>query len=931
MSARPGRVATALLAALTAVVPSAGAGAASRPSGLGAPSALTVDDLAAPVGLGLTDVYFGWHDNDRRQDASQTSYRIVVSAPSLAGPNRGGSTTVWDSGRVASAEQAFVPYAGPPLKPDTTYSWTVQTWDRDGQPSPTSARATFDTGLRDQDWHADWIKRLTVEPQDTPDTFAYQSAFGVWEVKDEYSYVRKETQLAPSPIVRARAYVSADHSYELYVNGTMAAKGQAYNYPDSQYYETTDITSLVHAGQDNAFGLIYNWEGPGKGRPPGEPGVIAQISILHADGSSDRISTDGTWRVLAGAWLPGTQRDQEGDPVDYTENINGLLEPVGWDRPGFDDRPWTPATVIGPHPTAPWTHLVPVRTRLVYEPVHPVSLTKLASGSYVADFGKVYAAIPSVTFRQGLPGRLITMHGGYLLDPSGQASTTHGTQHTDMSYSYILRGGTETFRSFDYLGFRYFQIDNPGVLLTTADVVALTRHDAVPDEHAATFSSSDPTVDAEFQLGRHSALYSMQEQFVDTPTREKGSWLWDGRNGSLTAMDAFGEQNLARKDLLEFAQSQARFWPSGAINKIYPTALGALDIPEFTEIYPEWVWQYWIHTGDRAFLTEVYPVVSRVSDFIHRAINSRTGLVTDLQGTSNFPLYSTDTVLNVLAANVFQRVGDMATALGRPASESATQAQRRAALVAAINTRLERADGRYIDGISGSGVAATSEGQTANAFALEFGVVPAAQVAGVGAYVASLGMATPPMSAGDMLEGLAAAGRTADIVRILTSRGTPGWANVLARGGTFTWEVWQPSDANGDSMSHGWGSNVLVEIQQWLLGVRPTGPGFETFDVSPPTSGLMHATGTVPTPRGTVTVTWERAAPDGPVTTMDIVVPPNAIATVTLPGLDPQSVTEAWVPVHQAAGVTVGPTSAGASVLRVGSGSYALSGSPTRS
>jgi len=236
--------------------------------------------------------------------------------------------------------------------------------------------------------------------------------------------------------------------------------------------------------------------------------------------------------------------------------------------------------VIGPHPTAPWTHLVSVRTRIVYEPVHAVSVSHLASGAVVADFGKVYAAIPSVTFSHGRLDRRVTMHAGYLLDPSGHVSTTMGTQHTNMSYSYVERGGgRETFRPFDYLGFRYLQIDNPDETLTTKDIIALTRHDVVPDENAGTFTSSNKTVDAVLDLGRHSALFTMQEQFVDTPTREKGPWLGDGENESETAMDAFGDTNLTRKDLLEFAQSQARFWPNGAINKIYPTALGAQEIP----------------------------------------------------------------------------------------------------------------------------------------------------------------------------------------------------------------------------------------------------------------------------------------------------------------------------------------------------------------
>ena len=136
--------------------------------------------------------------------------------------------------------------------------------------------------------------------------------------------------------------------------------------------------------------------------------------------------TDGSWRVRPGAWLPGTQRDLEGDLVDYTENIDGPAEPVGWQLPRFDDGAGRRPSVLGRAPTAPWTHLVPVRTRIVEEPVPAVSLTTLASGAVVADFGKVYAAVPTVTFHHGVAGRTVTMRAGFLLDEPGPDSRSPG-------------------------------------------------------------------------------------------------------------------------------------------------------------------------------------------------------------------------------------------------------------------------------------------------------------------------------------------------------------------------------------------------------------------------------------------------------------------------------------------------------------------------
>jgi alpha-L-rhamnosidase len=872
----------------------------------GPPHALRVDGLIAPIGLAVTDIQFAWQVNDPRRGATQTAYRIIVTRPVLTGAP-GATTPVWDSGRIVAADQSAVPYVGPALAPDTAYQWTVQTWSQSDGPGALATPASFETGLTDQDWQAQWIQRPAHDP-------------------DQYTYARKEFNLGGSPIVRARVSVSADQQYELSINGVRVGKGQAYSYPDSQYYETLDATRALRAGRANAFGLLYSWQGATKAHPAGSPGVIAQLSVLHQDGTSELIVTDGSWHVLKANWLPGTQRDQEGDQVDFTENIDGAHAPTGWDQPGFDDRTWASATVLGPAGVAPWTHLIAVRTRIVEQPVRAVSLTRLANGSVVADFGKVYAAAPMVTFVHGRSGRRVAMHAGYLLDPHpssgppGQVSTVHGTQHTDLSYSYVQRGGRQTFHPFDYLGFRYLQIDRPGETLTPSDVMALTRHSVMPDQATATFSSPDPTVNAVFQLGVHSALFSAQEQYVDTPTREKGPWLWDGFNESQTAMSAFGEQNLTRKSLLEFAQSQTRYWPQGRMNKIYPTGLGAEDINEFSEIYPEWVWQYWLATGDRTLLEAVYPTVANLSDYVQNAVAPSTGLVTSLPATNVYYAFPVVTRLNVLGTDVFRRAGDIAAALGRPPGEVSRQRDRQAALTAAINTRLTRSDGVYVDGVLANGKQTKQASQESNTAAVAYQVVPANREAHVAAYIAARGMTNPPRTAAEVLAALRLTRRDRDFVHRVIDRTAPGWANILAHGATFTWEVWKPSDIIGDSMSHGWGSNVVVEIRRELLGVEPTGPGYATFDVTPPRGGLASASGVVPTPRGSITVAWHRSSPGS--STLKLTVPANATATVRLATSSPTRITESHHPLRRAVGVQLVGRDHGDAVLRVGAGTY---------
>ncbi len=99
-------------------------------------------------------------------------------------------------------------------------------------------------------------------------------------------------------------------------------------------------------------------------------------------------------------------------------------------------------------------------------------------------------------------------------------------------------------------------------------------------------------------------------------------------------------------------------------------------------------------------------------------------------------------------------------------------------------------------------------------------------------------------------------------MRTLTDASIPGWAHIVAAGGTFTWEVWTPSDLIGDSMSHGWGSSALVAMQETLLGVTLQEPGADGAVAARrsrrPSAGLGRAGGSVPTVAGPVQVAWQR-------------------------------------------------------------------------
>jgi len=880
------------------------AAAATSPAAPLEVKSLTVNGLTNPVGVDPDDCNFAWLLGSPGRGARQVAYRITVHR---ADPLRTGQ--VWDSGAVTSGRQAFVRYGGRQLSAGATYRWTASVRDAAGRWSRPAPGGRFGTTLRQEDWTALWLHPAARSQR-----------------PDQITYLRSVCTPPAGTIARAKAYMAAAHTYRLFLDGQLIDFGPSFCFPDEQYFRTVDVTAHVQPGRPNCVGVLQRWYGGGKGRPVSEPGLLLQLDVHYADGRTFTHGTDGSWKEHPAEWLPSPLRNTEG--YDFVEWVDGRVHPQGWATTGFDDTGWTPATVRGPVGTAPFTKLFAQRTSVEEHVVGPVSRRQLPNGSLVFDFGAIYPARIRVRFPEGEDGRTIPMHVGYLLDPDGAVSTTHGTQTTNLSFSYITRSGAQVFEALSYLGFRYLQMDNPDHPIGADQVEAIASHTAMPDVPPGTFATGDRMLNAVWKLNARSSFYCTQEHFIDTPTREKGQFVWDAANVSEVIMGTYGDQNLSWQGLRDVARGQARYWPDGQANECYPNGNGAHSYPTFTERYPEWLWRYYVATGDIDTAALLYPSMQKVADFLWSGRVAATGLLTGFGDQSDGdPVYGydlsvlADTPSNVLGVNAFKRIAQVAELAGDSAG-SLVQLTRAAQLTEAINARFTRPDGIYVDGIKPDGSQSTSASQESNALALAYGVVPPEYVRVVGDYVASLGVSLGPNHGLELMRGLANAGLYGDMVRILTDTSIPGWAHIVAVGGSFCWEEWMPSDLIGDSLSHGWGSSVEVAMREALLGItlqEPDRDGVVQALISPPTSGLPAARGSVHSIAGPIAVSWQRR-PSG--LALSAAIPPNATARVSVPAAGATQVREGGLPVDRASGVSVAQVGGGRVVLTVGSGSY---------
>jgi len=189
-----------------------------------------------------------------------------------------------------------------------------------------------------------------------------------------------------------------------------------------------------------------------------------------------------------------------------------------------------------------------------------------------------------------------------------------------------------------------------------------------------------------------------------------------------------------------------------------------------------------------------------------------------------------------------------------------------------------------------------SDAETAYALALEFGLLSDAEqrrhagerlVALVreSGYHISTGFVGTPL----ICDALCSVGEVDAAFHLLTQRECPSWLYPVTMGATTIWERWdslRPDGSVNPGQMTSFNHYALGAIADWLHrtvgGLSPAAPGYRHLAVRPrPGGGLTYARARHITPYGLAECAWTIEAEQIEVV---VVVPPNATASVTLPG-----------------------------------------------
>ena len=86
---------------------------------------------------------------------------------------------------------------------------------------------------------------------------------------------------------------------------------------------------------------------------------------------------------------------------------------------------------------------------------------------------------------------------------------------------------------------------------------------------------------------------------------------------AVPSLSVMGDRVMNLRVLREFLDSQVQYWPDGRLNAVYPNVDGARDIPDFTQSYLVWVWDYFMQTGNITFLKTNYLKLKKIADYVN--------------------------------------------------------------------------------------------------------------------------------------------------------------------------------------------------------------------------------------------------------------------------------------------------------------------------
>lgn len=670
-----------------------------------------------------------------------------------------------------------------------------------------------------------------------------------------------ETLPAPNPLFRRRFRVAASAASArlaasvlgagvISINGTRVGaemlEPAVTDYDKTVLYRAWDVTHLLRVGENEIMieagrerysargGDTWGWNLAPWHR---EPVALVRLDITESSGAEQVLVTDADWETAPG-------------PVRAERFFRGEDWAIGGPEPE-----WEPARVVdAPQGALRLSEHPPVTAG---EQLQPVTVTTLADGSRVYDFGAVIVG--------RLRCRVEGPRGGSIDVISGEQLAADGSVLCD---NFLVPGeaqldtvalegdttGTPWEIRFGYRGFRWIQV-------TTRRGAAVEEVTAVPlytdIEVTGEFETDEPVLQWIDSATARTFRNNLHGIPTDTPIYEKNGWTADAHLATEGLLHHFDLRASFGKWLRDHADAQG---PDGSIPQIIPTpGWGRASDPVWSSSAVLIPWYLYREYGDVAILSDMAPVMRRFADYVLTRLDE--GIWRDRTwgdwlspghqlGPEGMAPVGTAATVNLLAT--------LASALDELGEPDGLHYREQAALVAAAY------HDAWFDPRAGSyRVPGVGYRQVLDILPLAFGIAPPQHVDSVRAALIDdiENRTTGHLDCGavgirHLLPVLSDAGRDDLAITVLTNRSRPGWGAWFRDGESTLLESW---DVDARSRNHYFLGSVDAWIQQRVGGLRAAEPGWRRIEIAPvDDSRVTRARIRHRTPLGHAGVSWER-------------------------------------------------------------------------
>lgn len=419
------------------------------------------------------------------------------------------------------------------------------------------------------------------------------------------------------------------------------------------------------------------------------------------------------------------------------------------------------------------------------------------------------------------------------------------------------------------LPFRWVEVEGWGGDIKPEEIVRQTAYASTWDDEAASFESSDETLNRIWDLCRYSIKATTFAGLYVDGDRERIPYEADAYLNQLSHYYTDHDKEMARDTIDHLL-----------LNGTWPT--------EWAPHMVFMVYADYMHTGDKGWMAGRFNILKermlmdrRGEDnliFSDALAVKRLDIVDWPQKERDkFVFTPRNNVVNAFHIQVLKLMIMMGRDLGLTKSLKKFEEQLAASEKAFQETFFNKEKGLYVDGID-----TDHTSSHANFFPLAFGITPEELREQQVDWLVERGMTMSVYAAQYFMEALFENGADTEALALITADGDRSWKHMVNSGTTISWEAWDQKYKPNQDWNHAWGAAPANLFPRYLLGAQPLTPGWNTAKISPKIGDLEFAKGKIPTRLGAILIDWTQQD----TFKMSLELPAKMTAQVDLPKLE---------------------------------------------